>query len=56
MKKTDNLDKELVKNEESLHTFEANVKQIKLKSQIKKIIKMYCISLLLFLISYILYK
>ena len=55
MKKLQILDMELVKNEESLNTFEINATKKNKIDEIKKNLKTYLISLALFLISFILY-
>ena len=56
MKKLEILDKELVKNEESLNTFESEVKKADKITKIKKKLKLYIISFIIFLISFLLYK
>jgi hypothetical protein len=56
MKKLKILDKELVKNEESLNTFESEVKKVDKITKIKKKLKLYIISFIIFLISFLLYK
>ena len=52
MKKLKILDKELVKNEESLNTFESEVKKVDKITKIKKKLKLYIISFIIFLISF----
>ena len=56
MRKLEISDKELVKNEESLNTFEAEIKKKYKITKIKKLLKLYIISFIIFSISYILYK
>ena len=47
MKKLKILDKELVKNEESLNTFESEVKKVDKITKIKKKLKLYIISFII---------